>query len=136
MNFSIFSRLPSLLARPAHTHVLPFINFQGMMKYKMISAAKFRIRWFFCNLFFKVFENLIDYLPRFTGFIDMFDTLLIIITLFLLPSLLVCLLTLRWSFNIKHLYFFLFSFVTDITDILKFRHSLPPPRLFWPPCFY
>ena len=86
---------------------------------------------FFVIYFLKYSKTyLIDYLPRFTGFIDMFDTLLIIITLFLLPSLLVCLLTLRLSFNIKHLYFFLFSFVTDITDILKFRHSLPPPRLF------
>ena len=70
MNFSIFSRLPSLLARPAHTHVLPFINFQEWWSdevqewwsTKCISAAKFRIRWFFCNLFFKVFENLFDWL--------------------------------------------------------------------------
>ena len=42
----------------------------------------------------------------------MFDTLLII-TSFLLASLLVCLLTLRLNINIKH-FMSLFSFTTDI----------------------
>ena len=49
----------------------------------------------------------------------MFDTLLII-TLFLLASLLVCLLTLRLSINIKHLCLFFHS-LPILTDILKFR---------------
>ena len=75
----------------------------------------------------------------------MFDTLLIV-TLFLLVSLLVCLLTLRLSTNIKHLCLF-FHPLPILTDILK---SPPPPtphrllnltkishplRLFWPPFF-
>ena len=54
----------------------------------------------------------------------MFDTLLII-TLFLLASLLVCLLTLRLSINIKHLRLFFHS-LPILTDFLKFR----------PPWFY
>ena len=53
----------------------------------------------------------------------MFDTLLII-TLFLLASLLVCLLTLKLSINIKHLCLFFHS-LPIITNLLKFR----PPRL-------
>ena len=53
----------------------------------------------------------------------MFDTLLII-TLFLLASLLVCLLTLRLNINIKHLCLFFHSLLI-LTDFLKFRH--PPP---------
>ena len=53
----------------------------------------------------------------------MFDTLLIV-TLFLLASLLVCLLTLRLSINIKHLS--LFSFITDINGFFE----IPSPRLF------
>ena len=52
----------------------------------------------------------------------MFDTLLII-TLFLLASLLVCLLTLRLSINVKHLCLFCHS-LPILTDLLKFRH--PP----------
>ena len=52
----------------------------------------------------------------------MFDTLLII-TLFLLASLLVCLLTLRLSINIKHLRLF-FHLLAILTDFLKFQ---PPP---------
>ena len=55
----------------------------------------------------------------------MFDTLLII-TLFLLASLLVCLLTLRLSINIKHLCL-LFHLLPILTDFFKFR--TPPPRL-------
>ena len=55
----------------------------------------------------------------------MFDTLLII-TLFLLASLLVCLLTLRLSINIKHLCLF-FSFIADIKGY--FAIPTPPPRL-------
>ena len=49
----------------------------------------------------------------------MFDTLLII-TLFLLASLLVCLLTLRLNINVKHLCLF-FHPSLILTDILKFR---------------
>ena len=56
----------------------------------------------------------------------MFDTLLII-TLFLQASLLVCLLTLRSSINIKHLCLFFHS-LPILTDSLKFRPP-PPPRL-------
>ena len=52
----------------------------------------------------------------------MFNTLLII-TLFLLASLLVCLLTLRMSINIKHLCLFLHS-RPILTDFLKFQHPL------------
>ena len=52
----------------------------------------------------------------------MFDTLLII-TLFLLASLLVCLLILRLSINIKHLCLFFHS-LPILTNFLKFR---PPP---------
>ena len=52
----------------------------------------------------------------------MFDTLLII-TLFLLASLLVCLLTLRLSISVKHLCLFFHS-LPLLTDFLKFR---PPP---------
>ena len=55
----------------------------------------------------------------------MFDTLLII-TLLLLVSLLVCLLTLRLKINIKHLCLFFHS-LPILTDFLKFRP--PPPRL-------
>ena len=66
----------------------------------------------------------------------MFDTLLII-TLFLLASLLVRLLTLRLSINIKHLS--LFSFITNVNGLLKIpttprlleKSSTPFPRLFW-----
>ena len=46
----------------------------------------------------------------------MFGTLLII-TLFLEPSLFVCLLTLRLSINIKHLS--LFSFISDINRFFE-----------------
>ena len=49
----------------------------------------------------------------------MFDTILII-TLFLLASLIVCLLTLRLSSNIKHLCLFFHSLLI-LTDILKFQ---------------
>ena len=48
----------------------------------------------------------------------MFDTLLIN-TLFLLASLLVCLLTLRLSINVKHLCLFFHS-LPILTDFLKF----------------
>ena len=51
----------------------------------------------------------------------MFDALLII-TLFLIASLLACLLTLRLSIIIKHLCLCLHSLPT-LTDILKFRPS-------------
>ena len=54
----------------------------------------------------------------------MFDTFLII-TLFLLSSLLVCLLTLRLSINIKHLCLYFHSLPT-LTDFLKFQNSNPP----------
>ena len=61
----------------------------------------------------------------------MFDTLLII-TLFLLDSILVSLLTLRLSINIKHICLFV-SFIADIkrffeipTPLVYF--DLPPPR--------
>ena len=66
---------------------------------------------------------MIDYLLRFTKLIDMFDTLLNI-TLFLL----VCLLALRLSINIKHSCLF-FHWLPILTDFLKFQ---PAPRLFWP----
>ena len=65
---------------------------------------------------------LIDYLLRFTWFIDIFDILLII-TLFLLASLRVCLLTLRLSINIKYLCLF-FYLLPTLTDFLKFRLRL------------
>ena len=55
----------------------------------------------------------------------MFDTLLIV-TLFLLASLLVCLLTLRLSINIKHLCH-LYHSLPMLTDFLKFRPPTPPP---------
>ena len=69
---------------------------------------------------------MIDYLLRFTSFIDMFDTLLIT-TLFLLASLLVCLLSLRLSINIKHLYLFfhLFPLFEDFFQLPPF--ILTPP---------
>ena len=60
----------------------------------------------------------------------MFDTRLII-TLFLLASLLVCLLTLRLSINYKHLCLFFHS-LPILTDFLKFR---PPLVYFDPPSF-
>ena len=71
----------------------------------------------------------------------MFDTLLII-TLFLLTSLLVCLLTLRLSINIKHLCLFFHSLpiLTDILELrppiyfelpfIKFNKDLQPPVYF------
>ena len=69
----------------------------------VIFFFQFRITWLFCNVLPLIFKNLFDYLfRRFTLFIDVFDTLLIII-LFLVASLCVCLLTLRLSINIKHL---------------------------------
>ena len=58
----------------------------------------------------------------------MFDTLLII-TLFLLASLLVCLLTLRLSINVKHLRL-IFHSLLILTVFLKLR---PPPVYFKPP---
>ena len=61
----------------------------------------------------------------------MFDTLLMI-TLFLIASLLVCLLTLRSSINIKHLCLFFYS-LPVLMDFLKFR---PPPHLPRPPLVY
>ena len=57
----------------------------------------------------------------------MFDALLII-TLFLQASFLVCLLTLISSINIKHLCF-LFSFITDINGFLEFP---TPPFILTP----
>ena len=59
----------------------------------------------------------------------MFDTLLII-TLFLLASRLVCLRTLRLSIKVKHLC--LFSFITDINGFLEIPNppvyfDMPPP---------
>ena len=53
----------------------------------------------------------------------MFDTLLIIAS-FLLASLLVCLITLRLSIDIKHLCL-LFRSLPILTDFLKFQ-PLPP----------
>ena len=61
----------------------------------------------------------------------MFDTLLVI-TLFLLALLLVCLLTLRLSINIKHLCLFFHS-LPILTDFLKFQP--PPPFILTPPPF-
>ena len=61
----------------------------------------------------------------------MFDTLLII-TLFLLASLLVCLLTLRLSINVKHLCLF-FSFITDINGFCEISTT---PVYFDPPPVY
>ena len=69
-------------------------------------------------------------LLRFTYFIGMFDTLLII-TLFSLASLLVYLLTLRLSINIQHLGLFFHS-LAILTDFLKF-HPVPPLNLTPPP---
>ena len=60
----------------------------------------------------------------------MFDTLLII-TLFLLALLLVCLVTLRLSINIKH--FPLFSFIADINGFKIFEIPIPPYCLFKSP---
>ena len=58
----------------------------------------------------------------------MFDTLLII-NLFLLASLLVCLLTLRLSIKVKHLCLFFHS-LPILTDFFKFRPPpTPPPPL-------
>ena len=62
----------------------------------------------------------------------MFDTLLMI-TLFLIASLLVCLLTLRSSINIKHLCLFFYS-LPVLMDFLKFRP--PSPHLPRPPLVY
>ena len=62
----------------------------------------------------------------------MFDTLLIN-TLFLLASLLVCLLNLRLSINIKHICLIYASFIHSLpilTDYLKFRP--PPPFILTP----
>ena len=58
----------------------------------------------------------------------MFDTLLII-TLFLQVSLLVCLLTLRSSINIKHLCLFFHS-LPILTDFFKIPTPPPPPDPF------
>ena len=60
----------------------------------------------------------------------MFDTLSII-TLFLLASLLVGLLTLRLSINIKHLCL-CFHSLPILTDFLKFHSSSLPPVYFDP----
>ena len=60
----------------------------------------------------------------------MFDSLLII-NLFLIASLLVCLLTSRLTINIKH--FSLFSQI--LTDFVKFRFTTPPPPIYFDsPC--
>ena len=63
-------------------------------------------------------------------YFDMFDSLLII-TLFLLASLLVRLLTLRLSINTKHLCLFFHS-LQILTDFLKFR---PPSPIYFDPPF-
>ena len=57
-------------------------------------------------------------------FSAVFDTLLII-TLFLLASLLVCLLSLKLSISIKHLCLF-FPFITHINEYIKISNPLPP----------
>ena len=60
----------------------------------------------------------------------MFDTLLII-TLFLLASLLVCLFTLRLIINVIHLCLFFYS-LPILTEFLQFHSTFilnPPPRL-------
>ena len=64
----------------------------------------------------------------------MFDTLLIT-TLFLQASRLVCLLTLRSSINIKH-YCLFFHPLPTLTDFLKFRPPPPPPVNFDLPPVY
>ena len=69
----------------------------------------------------------------------MFDTLLIT-TLSLLASLLVCLLTLRLSINIKHLclFFHLLPILTDFfpnPPFIKVNKNLRPPVYFEPPVF-
>ena len=70
------------------------------------------------------------FLRRFTQFIDMFDILLII-TFVLLASHLVCLLILKLSSNIKHLYIFFHS-LPILKDFLKFH---PPPHVYFDPWF-
>ena len=70
------------------------------------------------------------FLRRFTQFIDMFDILLII-TFVLLASHLVCLLILKLSINIKHLYIFFHSWPI-LKDFLKFH---PPPHVYFDPWF-
>ena len=59
----------------------------------------------------------------------MFDTLLII-TLFVLALLLVCLLTLRLSINVKHLCLF-FSLISDINGFFE----IPIPPVYFEPLF-
>ena len=89
----------------------------------VIFVFLFRITWFFCNVLFCSIRNT-----------DMFYTLLIN-TLFLLASLLVCLLSLRLSINVKYLCLFCHSLLI-LTDILKFWPPPPPlPDLFWLPPF-
>ena len=108
-----------------------------------------RITWLFCNIRMLIWLIIcFDLLSLLI--VDMFDTLLII-TLFLLASLLVCLLTLRLNINIKHLCPFSKS-LPILLDFLKFQPSAPPfiltlpfikfkknlrprePHLLWPPC--
>ena len=74
---------------------------------------------------------LIDHLLRSSSLIFLlrFDTHLII-TFVLLASLLVCLLILKLSINIKHLYIFFHSWPI-LKDFLKF-HPPPPPVYFDP----
>ena len=74
-------------------------------------SLNLELRDFFVMCLFVIFENVFDYLLRFTYFINMFDTLLII-TLFLLAFLLT-----RFSF---------FYSLPILTDILKFRAPLHP----------
>ena len=107
----------------------------------LIFFFQFRITSLKCAFVQYSKTYLIDYLLRFTWFIELFNSLLII-TLFLLASLLLCLLSLRLSINTKHLCFFIHS-LPILTDI--FRHPLfnkfnkdlqPPVILTSPPGYY
>ena len=97
----------------------------------VIILFQFRITWLFCNVLCNIWKLiwLIIYL-HLLGLLICLIPFWLLLTLFLLASLLICLLTLSLSINIKHLYLFIHS-LPILTDILKFW----PPYLFWPPAF-
>ena len=93
----------------------------------VIFFFQFRITWLFCNVPFCNIRKLI-WMIIYLHLLSLLICLILfwlLLTLFLLALLLICLLILSLTINIKHLCLFFHS-LPILTDILKFRPSLPP----------
>ena len=93
----------------------------------VIFLFQFRITWLFGNVLFGNIQKLI-WMIIYLDLISLSIRLILfwlLLNLFLLAPLLVCLLTLSLSINIKHLCLFFHSLLI-LTNFLKF----------WPPCIY